>query len=384
MKSKSPIFFIAVVIVLSTAFLTGCFPAGDPYERSSPDAGMMENNLPESGHIAQELSESVKINADVDIPDNAEWRVFDVALKEFTEDDISSFLSAFQNGEVTEEYHSESGLAPGYEGTNLTFADGSYLACDAGQLLFNAPAYYKRDYENEIMGTSYFLRDDLGEIYINDVIPNLDKEDAVAAVQDAITALGISVSDPPTIYALDYETMTSRWEDYITKDGTPAIPWQEDEGAYVVVYREAFEGVPVTDRGYVEANQDVFCTGGRIMGVFSRKGLICMSLGGIYEPLNSGETDQLLPLDGAIDVLARKYTDMLVTEPIQVTRIEASLVPYPSSDEPGALQLIPAWVFWCRQSATASDAKGEYQSTSFFPVIVNGLTGAELRIEGTL
>jgi hypothetical protein len=380
---------LRLLCILTILVFSGCFPSGDTpaMTEDGPDnEGSEFEEAIQNRHLTINLSESVLVDAEISIPDDAMWRIFDAVLRPFSDGEITAFCELVPNSAILDENRADSDVREGYERIYHEFADGAFLNYDAGDFVYSHPAYADKFYASEISGYSLWIRRDLPKIYMKENIPGADRESAVSLVRNAAETLGLSVSARADVYALDYETMSARWDEtnYRRKDGTPGEPWKEDDGVYVVVLREEVEGLPVSDIGYFDGSGQMMFVGGRIMGVVGRDGLTFFSCRGIYSVNEKNEKTEPVSFDRAVNAVKEKYANMIMTNPVEITDIRAELIPADSGKDANPIKLTPAWVFSCMQTTTETKEGEEYMITSEFPVVIDGITGAEVLVAGLL
>jgi hypothetical protein len=370
---------VLALALLSSLLLTSCFPTGTG--RAQDDFGSADGSTP--SFLDEQLLENLYIDADISFDPDLQWKTIEVGYRGFDKEDC---LDIFAQGREIEQQHDSDSVIPSAteQESIYFFSDESMLAVDAGTVRYNKPESVRRPdsdatYDNAIDGY-YWLRDDLGEIYDQGEVEGLGRAEAIDMVTSVVTSLGLPVDPVPDVYALDYETLMSDWKDYFLKDGvTPAKPWAEDDGAYAVVFHERIGGLPVTDVGYTNIEMGFPINGGRIRGIVSKDGLIAFRCSGIFSEL-SAQPSTLISLDAAIEAVKTKYRDIIITDPVTITAVSAVLLPCYTSIEPPEVRLIPAWVFLASQTLMEQSPDGLVLATHSFNIIINGETGAELRI----
>jgi hypothetical protein len=373
-RSYAIIFFIFLLPFL--LFLSSCFPSG--VDTGSTDLGQADNNTP--SFLNQTVSENLYINSEVSFDPDLQWKTFEVNYEVFDQDKCREIFAAGKV--VTESYNFPSSFVETEQALVLIFSDGSFISIDQGFILYQTPTYARLTYSDVIFGAGYSVRDDLGVAYNQNELETLDKENAVGLVSAAITSLGIPVYLEPNVYALDYDSLMSEWEDFTLKDGTPAPSWTKEDEAYVVEFFESIDTLPITNAGYIDEERGRAISGGRVYGVVSKEGLIALFCSGIFEVTSSQATD-IVSLDAAIETVDKKYQNIIISNPVAITHISAVLIPCYKSVDPLRVTLMPGWVFSASQTITTQKpGVDETGQTSHFNIFINGTTGAEIRIGG--
>jgi hypothetical protein len=376
MKKK----WASIFLCLCMLVLSGCFPTG---KVSSPQITSGTSDLttiPSS--INTELSKNLIVKADVSIPDQHQFKNASIMLKKFDSDvAMRNFLSG---KEISQTNNFKNSLFPEYIGKSFQCSDGTLLTVGVGNIQYSTKYYDNRQYDSVIFGSNYFVRPNIKSVYKKTELAQLDKDDAVATVKSIISSLDIAVQDIPEVIALDYDTLQSEWKNITGPHGENSVKWETSDEAYVVVFTAAFDNTPITQAGYRSENNTIGdITGSRILGVVTKNGLIYFQCKGIYD---KGETikDSIKPvsLPAALEQVKKKYKDVLLTDPVNITHIALEYIPQAANSKTISFELVPAWVFTTSQETTVQDVKGSYKITSYFPIIVLAQSGQELVIRG--
>jgi hypothetical protein len=378
---------LLAVLILANVTFAGCFPTGKTDKNETANTAVDINSDGGSSssetipkHLDEELLDKLEINADINVPADAKWKTYSATLKNFSEEELNN---AFLNEKTIKDkyenqlYEDRDDLSISYN-----FSDDTNLAVQAGMITYSHPEYNHRYMLANDDDLGNFIRPDIADLYTETSLDGIDREQSVDLVKGKLSALGVSVFDTPEVYALNYDTFKNLWEDYEEKDGTPAKPWDKDDEAYLIIFKEQTEGLPITDEGYTNAENGLRTSGGRIYGLVSKSGLIYLSLAGIYEISEPSNDVNLISFNAAKEVVKEKYNNIILTSTILISEVTAELIPVHSSIDEA--ELIPAWTFTVSQEQTFSDEKGTHTKVSKFPVFINGKTGSEIRIGGTI
>ncbi|MDC3424450.1 hypothetical protein NC797_08000 [Aquibacillus sp. 3ASR75-11] len=364
--------------------LSACsFPnGGEQIDSSSEKVNKDKSDVSTPDSINQELDENLTIKADITAVDTNNLKTNSISLKKFNEDKIiNTFL---KDRTIVRKDEIKNVLFPEYKDKYLEFSDGSYLTIQLGSLRFRTPYFKDREYDNVISGSTYFIRPDLKDVFTETNLGTIDKNFAVDQVKAVLNEIKIQQLGTPEVIALDYKTLESQWEDYETKDGSQPLKFEKEDEAYVVIFPVVLDKTNITNKGYYNAGNQMNAVGSRIMGVVNKDGLISLTVQGIYEIEGTlKENITPIPLETALEKVKNKYKNTLITDPIVINKIALEYVPTVSNDQSIEFKLIPAWVFSAKQDITVNDKKGgTFQSSQNFTILINALTGNELRNGG--
>ncbi|PLR77951.1 hypothetical protein CU633_07960 [Bacillus sp. V3-13] len=371
---------VILLLCVSSFVLSACFPKGEQKD-SSGSVSVDTPNGTTPNFMDMELDENLMVEADITCTDNKNLKISSISLKNFDEDQIKkTFL---KNKTIAETHENNNELFPEYKDKYFQLSDESYLIMELGSIRYTDVFYSDRSYDDVISGSTYFIRSDLKDVYKETTLDNINKNDAIEKVRNAANEVGISQLGEPEVIALDFETLESEWEDYETKDGGHPRKWEKDDEAYIVIFPVVYDNITITNKGYSNANNQMSVIGSRIMGVVNKDGLIFFTGSGIYE---LGETlnDNITPisLETALGKVKNKYKDVLITDPIVISKIALEYVPVMSNTKAIKYELIPAWVFTAKQDVTFNEKGGTFKASAEFTIMINAETGQELRIGG--
>lgn len=370
-------------ICISLFVLSGCFPNGEQ-KGSSDSVSLNKSNHSTSNFIDTELDKNLIVKADITGVNNKTFKINSISLKNFDVDKIKKTF--FKNKTVVETHDNRNELFPEYKNKYFQLSDESYLILELGSIRYADAYYNERNYDNAISGSTYFIRPDLKDVYKKTTIESIDKDEAVEKVKNAVNEIGISQLGKPEVIALDFETLESQWEVFETKDGRQPRKWEKDDEAYVVIFPAIYDNSRITNKSYLSATNQMPVLGSRIMGVVNKQGLIFLTCSGIYEIGNTLK-DKVTPisLESALEKVKNKYKNVIITDPIIISKIALEYVPTSSLNKDTIkYELIPAWVFTAKQESTFKDKKGSFKASTNFTIMINAETGQEIRIGGDI
>lgn len=372
---------VILLVILSSFMLSACFfPTGEKKDSSSSvSLNNSDEDPPE--FVDTKLEEDLIVKADVSAGKNEKLHSSSISLKTFDEEQIKETI--LENKTIEEIHENKNDRFPEHVNKYFQMSDESYLILEPGSIRFADKAYSDREYENIISGSTYFIRSDLKKVYKKSDLDGINKDEAIEIVSNAAKGAGISQLGNPEVISLDYETLESEWEEYETKPGVELRKWEKEDEAYVVIFSVVQDDLTITNKGYFSASSQMSVIGSRIMGVVSKKGLIFFTASDIYEieeTLNKNITP--ISLESALEKVKSKYKDVLITDPILISKISLEYVPVISSTEPVSYELVPAWVFTGEQDVTFNDKGGTFKAPAEFSIMFNAENGQEIRIGG--
>lgn len=367
-----------LIISISLAFVlcfSGCFPSGETSNKNvgSFDQSQVPLNMKET------LADNLLIDAKININGDLNWKKFNVDFKDLNYEKFINKL--LEHRKITDIDEGRGQSKNEKNAVSYSFDDKSFLYTDIERISYSSgPRYNDRSYAQIILSTSGFIRPDLAKVYNKDKLENLDKENSISLVKQQLTTLGIEFNEEPTVYALDHATMMSEWEDYLMPDGTYEKKWTKDEEAYVIMFQETINNLPLTESAYRDIiGHDVY--GGRIMGVVSKYGLINLEIQSVYEPTAEQNVDKLISFNSAVELLKEKYKDIILTDPVTVSNVALELVPIKDQRDESKISLIPAYVFTANQRVTTSkEGFEDVIDDASFNIFFDAETGNEIAV----
>ncbi|WP_400243115.1 hypothetical protein AB3U99_18710 [Niallia sp. JL1B1071] len=374
---------VLLFFCLSPFILTACFPDGEQNNNSSEEIKLDQKDKATPEFIEEKIEDNLVIKARVVGFDNTNLKRSSISLKEFDEDKVKDTFLV--NNKIVETNEVQNAFFPEYIDKYYDLSDDSSLSIELGSVTYRTPFYMNREYDSVISDTTYFVRDDLENVFKATSLEHISKEDAINQVKQTAEKLGIKQLGNPQVIAFDLKTLEQEWEDYETKDGSHPRHWEKDDEAYAVIFPISYENINITNKGYFSLNSSsgIPVIGSRILGIVNKGGLIYMTANGIYD---IGETvkEKIKPIsiENALTKLKDKYENTLLTDLVTISKISLEYVPVIAENKGIEYELVPCWVFTANQEITVTDSKGTSQSSSEFSIIFNAETGEEILIGG--
>ena len=372
MKKKILLFAICTIVLISSS---ACFPTGE-----NNDVITSTGQTVSPKHIKRELGENLSVDADINVSENVKWKEYNAELKNFSEKELN--VSFLNDKEISKQIESPS-IYSKDKAISYEFSDNTYLSVQSGYLYYTHPQYDKGYYSVAISDRSVGnIRPDIAEVYTKSSLEGIDKEESIEQVRGILNSLEISVFNQPQAYSLDYETLMSEWVDFTLPNGMPAEPWTREDEAYVIFFTAMADNLNISDLSYSDSQKQVIVPGSQIYAIVSKNGIICLSIQGIYSINNTSDDREIISSESALEIVNTKYSNIILTDKVLISRISAELVSICENADQYKYKLVPAWVFTLSQTFTSNDIKGEHTRVVNFKVVINAITGSEMRLGG--
>lgn len=343
-KMKHKLKLIALITTL-TVSLSGCFPTG---ENQLPSNGS-ETAQPFSGRISEKYGD---VELDYEIPADLPTKLPKIKLKltDFSkdEDHIVSVLFDGKTQVKNENYADWVHFA----------SDNSFLAVSDDEISFDNGGI-----NNEFKHYHYFsatykdLRRENGE-----QLNYFSSSEAVERGNKLLDDLGIENYGDPHIIAVTpkeaNEELPKFCEKQVTEDScsdpeNEYIPWDEDDGLYILRYKLNFNGVEVPDcwTNLTGSSRAASKAPGIIIGVTKENIVYCKAKRS-YDvvSLDNGTSDLIYDAKYASDKLAEHYSKITkVSMPIVFYQCKPEYVFY-KNEADGSAVFVPVWCFMGRMS----------------------------------
>lgn len=373
---------ITALLINSCLLLNACFPTAERQSKSSP---INIENPPEKtqGFIELKLAENLFVKANIESGKTKKLTEKSIVLGNFSRNVLKT--NFFKRKQVQEKRETPNDIFPKYKNSNFQFTDNSTLIIEPGLLEYRDSKIDNIDYHNIIFGSNYFIRPDLKDVYKETSLEGINKNNSVDMLKATLGEVGITNLGEPTIISLDIKTLESEWEDYETKEGGSPRKWQKEDEAYVITFPVDVNNIDITTKGYFDVNTDIPIIGSRILGIVNKDGLVFLSCHGIYN-IDGNETHEditTISFKTALKKIKDKYRDVLITQPLVISKLSLEYVPVITQTNPNKFKLAPTWVVTANEEVTVSDdKKGKFSVSSTFNIFINAEDGQEIRSGG--
>lgn len=358
--------------------LSGCFPTGNQNDASNSKQ-VNKSNEPIPDNLNVELDKNLLVKADITGGENNEYPSLSISPKDLNNDPLKQEF--VNNKQLSNTFNNNNDIKPDYKDTYFEFTDGSYMSIQLGGVMFEDSFHSDREYSDVIYGAKPYIRSDLHEIYNKTTLENINRNEAIEQVKKAATLFDVTNLANPDVIALDLKTLESEWEDYEQKDGSHPRKWEQSDESYVVTFPVVHNNLNITNKGYLSNAANIAVIGSRVIGVVNKDGIIALTLDGIYDTGTTiKENVNPISLEDALKMVKTKYKDVVLTDPITISKIALEYVPIVSKQDSISYELIPAWVFTTKQDVTSTDGKDTYTAPVYFTIIIDADTGQEMRI----
>lgn len=340
---KHKLKLIALITAL-TVSLSGCFPTG---ENQLPSNGS-ETAQPFSGRISEKYGD---VELDYEIPADLPTKLPKIKLKptDFTEDE-DRIVSVLFDGKTQVKNEN-------YVDWVHCASDNSFLAVSGDEISFDNGGI-----NNEFKHYHYFstIYKDLWREN-GEQLNSFSSSEAVERGNKLLDDLGIENYSAPHIIAVTpkvaNEEMAKFCEKQVTEDScsdpdNEYIPWDEDDGLYILRYKQNFNGVDVFDcwTNPISSSRAVSKAPGIIIGVTKEDIVYCQARRS-YDvvSLDDGSVNLIYDAKYASDKLAERYSKIVeVSAPTVFYKCKPEYLFY-KSEADGSAVFVPAWCFTGRK-----------------------------------
>lgn len=409
MNFKKKIFFLVSLLMIFS--LTACGPE-DPNAvmvKPTPEAptGTEQNIADHSSiealllgtpaHISKVFSEDFAVEADVHVPN---VKKADILFAEYMPFDEQKLLSIFYNGKTPQRSLSS------VDDAILYSDDSSDLTLNNGSIFYRTQDFRYVQYPTD----SFVAASDIvslnrrfGDVYTRESLGFMTRSEAFEVVSDVLTQLSLDVMDNAEIYAIDSVTMQTQQDeeiqrqiDYQKERGASSIQdptfgyqtkdtFTQDDDFYRLYFTMTQNNIPVTQKSYIIQANERYLDGSTARVSFSRKGIIELSVRGIYQQQGVAEsTGTLIPVEEALQKAYEEHNAIISTDKVTVTAIDFEYVPVPYNKNYDEVKLIPAWCLTSAYERTinkpSKDGKQDSQSSvSNRMIFINAVTGEKIQ-----
>lgn len=367
-KKKLLITLLSMCIVL-----VGCFPTGENLKISEEKQTEI-SKIPTS--LKKDISKNLKFDASVTVPKKVDWKNCNVKTKAW---DVKKVEDLFlKNKTVIKKEERNSDFDSSHKNFYYEMNDDSMLAIEDGNIRFYEKTATEYFYRRYIQGTTPFVDFNSKRDFPNDTLSNVNKEQAISLVKEITNTLGISIEESPEVYAMDLaslENLTNYNEE--TPKGKPIHKWEEKDQAYAIIFNVLYEGLPSTRQGYL--NTSGAAVGTRLIAFVGVNGLLSFEVSNMFDVKESKPVKgNILSLSAVEEVIKKKYENVFLTDPVEVTSISLEFAPTIINFNKQEFKLSPMWI--CILKQTSKEPNGEPVVVTF-PIWIDAVTGVEVDVE---
>lgn len=230
---------------------------------------------------------------------------------------------------------------------------------------------------------------------------NLDfctRDEAIKAVSDTLSELGISVYNKATVYSLCQSDMQAVVDEECAKGKfyqfndewqrilVTSYTVQKNQECYYIVFNADWNGIPIYNGNlYYRTIKDLVIFQPKITAIYSAEGLIELRIMEYYSITEQGEKiSQLISPEAAAQVVGEKYKDVVGIEKISFDKMSLMyvLTPYTENGKINShkVNLTPTWVCTVEMTEYTYDRETGTQAsvTSQTDIFIDAQTGVEI------
>lgn len=351
-----------------------------------------ENIIFSSSSVNKAADSGSSTHAEINIPTSSDYFTATAEIMEYDPENVKNVF--FGNADVTENTLNYPNRSPVYIWENED--KRLYVSND------DAVIEYTSDLSvtiNTIFGAPSQGGGGNANLFVHSG-DNLDfctKDEAVKAVSDTLTKLGVSVSEGAKVYSLSQSDMQAvvnaecekgefyQFDDEMNRVPVDSYTVSKNQECYYIVFSEDCGGVPIyNDALYYKTIKDLTIFHPTITAIYSADGLAELKVGE-YRSINRGEKiSQLITPEAAAQVVGEKYKDVVGIEKIAFDKMSLTYVLTPISEN-GKINLRKtnltlAWVCTVSMTEYTYDrATGTQASvTSHKDIFIDAQTGVEI------
>lgn len=227
--------------------------------------------------------------------------------------------------------------------------------------------FYTDENTEEYNADLYSLDSDL------DFMP---REEAWSQVIDCMEVLGIDLTDvvQRATYSLDMETM-EREEICIDVDGNIVESemnqeWSKENEGYYYFIEQSNQGIPIY---YINQFEGEYVDRVKLRIFQTKNGIVGINFDGWYDVELGEEKLRFLPFEEIMNVIEKKYSGTIMTNPLTVKK--ATLYTFPMQTSESTYVLVPVWACTIEEEL-ADNQGGTYTQNIYMPI--NAITGEEM------
>ncbi len=351
-------------------------------------------------HIRESYGSNFNVDADVHAPDITGAAILTAEMRAFDEQKVVSVL--FDGKTPQKDADVGNGQVSYSDGdATLVFGPGTFHYRTGESAYYQYPTdRFRADYEISSAGAR------LGEVYPQENLSFLSKEEAIEKVTSVLKELSIEVDTDAEVYAVDSAAMQEQQDkriremsDYMKKLGiTPANDKSENDPAYGYQIKESFSpdddfyrlyfrvlenAVPVTQKSRIMQTDERDMGGSVVEVSLSKNGIMELCCSHIYQKQSAEET--ITPLLTAEEALQKAAeSDAVKNFPGEMTVIAMDLeyVPVPYNDNYEEVKLVPAWslTLRCEETMPSKDVENAMETvTNTKMLFLDGAAGQEIK-----
>lgn len=325
---------LIILFASCSLFLTACFPSGG-------QSLSTEDNSVISDEIESIVSNNEHIEVEAELSENiTELPMVNVKVMEWDDKKITdTFLSDKENLE-----HEEADSSIFAEGKRHWYENDDYK-------FSYQPGFLTSEYRHSSVFGYGSLRTALNfycyeDIFTNDSISVLPKEEAIKRCTDLLEGAGITNYSEPRVYAITVDKVNEFWIETGYDSSDEYAPWfsPEDE-IYVLRFPIEYNGIPVTTfmPEVSSHGMSTFFVGSHIDFVVTKNEVFSLEIFQLFSPeYELGDNVEInCSAENALKIAVEHYDDMFldygdktyIKNNIKILNCELVYIPYEYQDE---------------------------------------------------
>lgn len=366
---------VATFMLIISAAGCSLFPTGESYSWGDKEA---EVTVGEDGATGK-LNDSIAIDAKIEEPDNIQWKEYNVSLLKYTSEEVKTIADRLcQNKKIIDVNSYKEGYF------NYEYSDGSSMTFnsqDTGEFTFiyNTKQNINKEYGTLVQNKNgqVMSQAELDELFPNDVVDGLAKDEAISQAKDMCNKMNISINDTPVLcVAMDLEHVDKLIEDspYKGKDkyGND-IQWDKKDEVYYMAFSQNIDGIMINGSEKT-ANFYEICSP-TVTVIVGKNGVLNVENHGLYN-INSSTDVSVIDSEKAINILA---TDSVYAAIGNMTLTDMSLKYTVYHDlKTNEISIKPMWVYTLERRTTMEKDGQTYTSINRQTNFIDAVTGKVL------
>lgn len=252
--------------------------------------------------------------------------------------------------------------------------DEGSMSCGVGSLNFISSNFNSKLYDIALLqGTG---SSQLSQEFSSDDLSSLSSEEAKKQVEKVLQGLSLETYGQPEVYALSADRLnelanqnrsTTKMEDLAKMDSDSySHVYSSDDEVYILRYRAALNGIPVTGSSYQDGSSDSYYSGSTVEAWVSNKGIMRFNVSlAVYTPTPAQESQTIVPLDEALNKAADKYSQVITDSTISIRKIRLEYVPRSLPGDSNTVHYSLTWYL------SPGDSEEKYETS----IRVDAITG---------
>lgn len=335
---------LLILFASCSLLFTACFPSGGQNLSN-------EDNALISEEIESIVSNNEHLNAEVTLPAETvtELPKINVKIMEWNEEQHKNIFLSGKENLVHEEHTCE----PFPDEKQHVFHTGEGAEGDAGYAFGYEPGELSmQNYGSGVFGYGT-LRTFLGHAHLEDIFTDnsislLSKDDAIERCTDILKAVGITNYSEPTVYAVTVDKANAFWKEELYTDAEQYKAWSSaDEEVYIMRFPLKYGDIKVATSGanyWATYGPVGYFVGSRVDFVVTKDGIHSLDARKIFSPeYETGDTVKInCSAENALKIAAEQY-DSKSIDGLKYKIFDCNLVYVAHDQDEKNFTLVPMW-----------------------------------------